>query len=554
MKRTYATILVFLVFLAFAAEAAAYVYMTCGDKKVKWSGNTVSFRAAPVSFPSNNPYTFSLTSAVAAWNLNPSNFKFLLVLGASTSDAIGDGQNEIAIVDDASLVGDDRAVTFRQIDCDKAEIVEADVLFNLNQPWTPSTLKRFITTYGGDKVSFEGVAEHELGHVVGLQHEDRTFNIMLTWAQFHTNGAYADTYPGEDASNGAVFLYGVDPGRPQDLGVSHLKFQADAGLLARTAVFDHEPTTAHNWTEMMDLVDGFVSWRDFTSEPRFIVFNGQQIWPEFTYENNGSDTQTVRIGFYLSDDDYISTSDRRIGGAFVTLGRDTVYTRTFPVALPADLPEDRDYYLGVIIDDDNKVAEPFRESNATYTGLRTGKVRPVSLSFNPKYVPNGGTTIGTITLNGVAPAGGVQMDIHHDYPVTIVTPVSPTTVTVPAGSRSVSFTVKAGTAGRPGDGYDPLNMTASSHHTADTVSGLFYLKMLESYRLDRLFCEAHPEMTFCVFCKTNPARPLCNSILGSSQESEYMRAVHILNDDKTGKIDGNSGNAYPSYYEKSEKR
>lgn len=538
--------LVFLVCLVLASDAAAYVYMACGDKNVKWNSNP-SFRASTVSFWPDSPYTSSLKNAVAAWNLNPSNFTFNLTVGVPGPVAIGDGQNQIAFVDSSSIDPDARAQTFLQIDCDKAEIVEADVLFSVSEPWTPGTLKRPISVYGGDYVSFEGVAEHELGHVVGLLHEDRTLTIMYTWAQFHTNGAYADTYPGEDASNGAVFLYGVRPGRPQDLGVSHFKFLADYGKLARTGVFDHKPTTTHNWTEMMGLVDGFLSWRDFTSEVRFIVFNGQQIWPEFTYENNGSDTQQVRVGFYLSNDDFISTSDRRIGGTSVTLARDTVYTETFPVTLPSDLPEDRDYYLGVIIDDDNKVSEPSREGNAAYTGLRTGKVRPVSLSFNPVQVPNGGTTTGTITLNGAAPAGGVQMDIYHDYPVTIVTPVAPASVTVPAGARSVTFTVKTGTASRPGDGYEPLDMMVFSHHTGDTVSGRFYLKMLEGYHPDTTFCEAHPEMSICVFCKADPSRPICDSVLGSTQESEYMRAVDIMNGDKTRKIEMNRENAYRSY-------
>jgi hypothetical protein len=277
------------------------------------------------------------------------------------------------------------------------------------------------------------------------------------------------------------------------------------------------------------------------------VFNGQQIWPEFTYENSGSDTQTVRVGFYLSNDDYISTSDRRIGNASVTLGRDWVYTRTFPVALPSDLPEERDYYLGVIIDDDNRVAEPFRESNATYIGLRTGKVRPVSLSFNPRYVPNGGSTTGTITLSGVAPAGGIQMDIYHDYPISISSPASPATVTAPAGSRSVSFNVATSTAGRPGNGYEPLSMTVHSNHAGDPISGVFYLKMLESYHPDTTFCEAHPELSFCVLCKENPSLPICDHILGSSQESEYVHAVDRLNVEKSRKADGKRGNAHRSH-------
>jgi hypothetical protein len=504
----------------FSTDAFAYAYMECGDRKVKWRQDTI-MRANTISFPTGNPYTSSLASAVANWNLNPSNFKFLLILGQATGDEIemGDGQSDIAFADDASLIGENRAVTFWQIDCGNAEIWEADILFNINEPWTASAQKNYITTYGGDYVSFEGVAEHELGHVLGLEHENRTLTIMLTWAQFHTNWDFANPYPGEDASDGAVFLYGLSPSRPQDLGVSHFKWDPGYGFF-RTVIFDHEPATEHFWSEMMDLVDGFVSWRDFESEPRFIVYNGQQIWPEFTYENSGSDTQTVQVGFYLSNDCYIHTSDRRIGGAIVTLSRDWVYTKPFPVTLPSDLIVGGDYYLGVIIDDDDSVPEPYRERNATYTAIRIERAYPASLSFNPMYIQSGESTTGTVSLNGAAPPGGQQLLISvNDFPLSVTAPGE---VTVPAGSRSVSFNVTTNPVTMIGDGYKKIDVSAYCAPAEHVVYSSFYLKVQEGYHPDEKICDARPELLLCAICLENPnVLPICDDILGITQEDEY---------------------------------
>ena len=60
----------------------------------------------------------------------------------------------------------------------------------------------------------------------------------------------------------------------------------------------------------------------------------------------------------------------------------------------------------------------------------------LSLTFNPASVPNGGSTTGTVTLNQAAPSGGSVVTLVSSYPDI----QTPSTVTVPAGSTSTTFT------------------------------------------------------------------------------------------------------------------
>jgi len=61
-----------------------------------------------------------------------------------------------------------------------------------------------------------------------------------------------------------------------------------------------------------------------------------------------------------------------------------------------------------------------------------------SLSFNPTTVPGGAGSIGTVTLNVAAPAGGTMIGLSSSNPAVATVPAS---VTVAAGATSANFTV-----------------------------------------------------------------------------------------------------------------
>ena len=95
-----------------------------------------------------------------------------------------------------------------------------------------------------------------------------------------------------------------------------------------------------------------------------------RVRPEFEYENSGLSPQTVRIGFYISTNDFITTADRLIGTRSIKLVRNDTITLTYEVTIPDDLISGQTYWLGVVIDDLGTVAEFHEGNNATYIPIR----------------------------------------------------------------------------------------------------------------------------------------------------------------------------------------
>ena len=91
-----------------------------------------------------------------------------------------------------------------------------------------------------------------------------------------------------------------------------------------------------------------------------------------------------------------------------------------------------------------------------------GGVTVSSVSFNPANVPDGSTGQGTVTLSAAAPAGGAIVGLVTDKSIRVV----PSTVTVPAGSTSGTFSFFA----QPGVlSNTPVTVTASIGNS--TVQG-----------------------------------------------------------------------------------
>ena len=87
-----------------------------------------------------------------------------------------------------------------------------------------------------------------------------------------------------------------------------------------------------------------------------------------------------------------------------------------------------------------------RASNSPQANTVTLTVNPAavvlsSLSFSPNSLVGPGTTTGTVTLSGLAPAGGAVVSLSSNNAALQVTP----TVSVPANSASATFTANAST-------------------------------------------------------------------------------------------------------------
>lgn len=369
---------------AFCSASLAYNFIDyCNGNPVGWYYSSASITGAQVSFPAGGSWYNALLTAIRRVNDNPSRFYYTLYTG-DTSVAIGNGQSEIWFSSSSAY---NPAVAYNQTVCYWSGsawvyyIDETDIVFYNAVPYTTNlAANNNLRGYGGANRPFETTAIHELGHGLGLAHVNTEYNIMGTdYYHLHANGGVARSYLGEDASDGAVRLYGLANTVIEDVSVVHWKRIGASGEYSshgRTALYDSTGTTV-----LPSVVDA--------GEARFDVSAGQPIQVELTVENNGRSSQTVRIGYYLSTNNAIVTSDTLIATETRTVTRNNVDTYKTSLTIPSGLPSG-DYWLGVIIDDTNAVAERVEGNNATYFPVRyAGGGTGTAPTANFSFVANG---------------------------------------------------------------------------------------------------------------------------------------------------------------------
>jgi len=330
----------------FLVSSTASAYTTHG----RWSGTTITMHAAQVSFPAGNSYRTSLSTAVTRFNRNPSRFR---ISQAYDDGSVGfnNGQSEVWFTSDAAY---NPAWTFWWNNWWTGRIVEADVVFYNGEAYTTSMNKTTSWAYGGSRRTFQTTLLHEYGHVAGLGHEADEYNIMgQDWTHIHCNGGTLYAYLGEDACDGLVALYGRHSSTIEDLSVSMFRRTGASGEYS-----------SHGLCRMFNSSGVLLSSSAYNGQRRYNVSPGQRVRVQFTYENNGETTQSTRVGFYISTNNYVSTYDRLIGTLGMTLSRDNVFTYTATLTIPSDLAPGT-YYLGALIDNDNTLAE-IDSMNAAY--------------------------------------------------------------------------------------------------------------------------------------------------------------------------------------------
>jgi hypothetical protein len=348
------------------SDAHAFRYRICdrpwpaSDGPIKWTSIPPRMRAAGVSFPAG-VWRDALTDSISRWNTNPSNFYFNLTYN-EPGVGLDNGENEVWFTNDNNLLNGAPAIAYTWWSCNifsSIKINESDVLFDSRVPYTPSTNKSSLWPYGGSSRPFQTTSSHEFGHALGLLHVNTIYNVMgQDWNHIHTNAGIARNYPGEDASNGAVFLYGLYSPPINDLSVVHWKRLGSNGEYS-----------THTRTQMYNTAGALLSSFNDAGEPRYRVNRGQQVQIELTYENDGAATQTVGVGYYISTNDNISTVDRLIATASYTLARDIPLTSKSTVTIPSDLALGN-YYIGAIVDRTNAVSEQYENNNSAYIAIQ----------------------------------------------------------------------------------------------------------------------------------------------------------------------------------------
>ena len=346
--------------LGLESRASAYEYWTCLGSKITWSSGSPTMRLSSVSFPSGSWRT-AMTDVCDHWSDGPAQFEWNVVYG-DTSVGVGNFQNEAWFTTSQSLLNGAPARCISWSYC--ANWAEADIVFDAAVAYTTSTSKTALTPYGGASRPFRTTALHELGHGVGLKHENDEYNIMgQDWDHIHANGSTARAYAGEDGFDGAVYLYGTASGR-QDVGVVHWKWTGRSGEYsthARTSVFKQNGALAPGFTDRTFNANG---------EPGFKVSRGETIQVELSFENNGASSQSPLVEYYVSTNDFISTFDTFVGSRRPTVNRNGVYTFTQTIVVPSNLTVGAVYYVGAVVDPDDDIDEFDEGNNATYIAIK----------------------------------------------------------------------------------------------------------------------------------------------------------------------------------------
>lgn len=358
-----------------ATDAHAYEKESCLGVDYRWSGNSKSLEANSVSFPSGTWFN-GVQDGVNKFNLNPSKFRYS-IFSSGGGVRLGNGQSEVWGSTDAGVLQGAPAIAYSYKTCfwffgNFVHMDEVDVAFDYGSPWqwTTSTDKSRLLRYSDtatDLRPLQTTMVHEIGHGARFKHENDEYNVMGTdFEHIHVNGSTARAYAGEDLADGLVDLYGSTSGSWEDVGVVQWRYSGASGEYS-----DHKKGVirdlAGNVLPTYTVVDPGT-----TRETAYRVSRGDTVKVEFTYENNGKNTQSnVQVGFYISTNDTISTADQRIGGRTLSLGRAKVYSPDHhTVTIPNNLSVNTTYWLGAIVDENNNISEAVEWNNATYIPIR----------------------------------------------------------------------------------------------------------------------------------------------------------------------------------------
>ena len=192
--------LIVILVIFFSTPAVTYVV-----EGIKWPAASTVFH---VDIPgADGLWDEAFETAMVRWN-ESTNFEFLLV-----KDSFGDpcrdpnvsgARNGVAFSE--TVCGQDWsnqaiAISIIWINSNKNEIVQTGVVFNTREDWNVYSGPWSTDPFLGIN-DFRRVAVHELGHVLGLGHEDSVEAIMQS-------NAGDIEYPTADDIAGVNFLYPV---------------------------------------------------------------------------------------------------------------------------------------------------------------------------------------------------------------------------------------------------------------------------------------------------------------------------------------------------------
>jgi hypothetical protein len=360
----------------FVNDVLGYNYWTHALKPYVWPGKEIIFKGDRRTFPAGSKYRTAFERAIQKWNQAPGDFHFDVEWDQNNTRE-DNGKSEVWF--SRKLDDDVLAVRYPQYNRHIATpgysgpaLTEADIVFNSNKLWSTDRIQSTKVAYGGDYNTFGTTALHEMGHALGLDHENEVLNIMgMSQLNLHANRRRIRTYVGEDASNGEVFLYGLDATSSNDASVSHWKYWKAGG-----SDYDGDGEGDYSVNRLTAIYDSIlggppVSGISFEGVKLYYVKKGFSYDVQFTYENNGyDDLSKVDIGYYISTNRIISTRDRQLASRIMDLSRDIPSTEKYTLTIPSYVIEGQTYWLGVIVDCNDGIPEFDEKNNAAYIPIK----------------------------------------------------------------------------------------------------------------------------------------------------------------------------------------
>jgi hypothetical protein len=325
--------------------ASAYTWWQCNGTPAKWEQNTAHYQVMRCSIPQGSQRAADVIYAMDQWNAVYGMWD-VFSWEWGTSDCVSidhsNGRNEVYFGVTSEMDGASGITYVRYDSCfwwwDTQHIVEADVAFDAST----------FTEWGSPPCNTNRppgartTTVHEFGHALGLLHDDRFMNLMMT---SNGEGKYCGNFvvePHPDDANGGRFLYNSG-NHSTDIGASAHKL---TGLNAIA----------------LDTPSGMTS-----------VCPGDAYTFEWSVGNMGTEGVDYNVAWVLSTDTNISLSDLFVGanfGAHEVGGDFSTWTRT--INIPTSVSNGSVYYLGTILDFDNRSSERYESNNRTYLA---GKIR-----------------------------------------------------------------------------------------------------------------------------------------------------------------------------------
>lgn len=333
----------------FAATADAYVM-----RSATHSGSTHTVYLNPwiqILMPSSYD---RLQDAASKVNANASALRFTLANDNDIVQANNNGESEADIIDTATVCS---SIACAFVWSSGGNIIETDAYFDIDYGWELSDTKTLSKAY----VSWEqrplvNTAIHEFSHTLGVKHESDVFQIMgNAWNVVNTNSGVTETVISEDTTRGLVSVYGQRSATVEDLSVYHWQWASASGAYS---THERTPVTEVGGGALTDVSGG--------GEPAYEVNNGQQIRVTQTVENRGKTNHTVKVRWYVSTNDLITSYDTLVATSTLTKARNGPYTWDRTITLPSNLISGEDYWIGLIVDADDTVSEMNEINNAAY--------------------------------------------------------------------------------------------------------------------------------------------------------------------------------------------